>query len=159
LYSKLSNQPDIPPEIKEHARRKENEHYLERQAGKVLNSMKNENKRYSNPLIESTIVFVENTSRINGNLRSGLIKEESDIPQEHMQAAAAALDFAKKNGHPEPADAAVHHLVSVGHPQKKAIDAVRGIEQGYLAKSYASGPASSLDTNSELHKHLNANMK
>lgn len=38
----------------------------------------------SNNLIESTIRFAENTSRINGNLRSGVIKEAQSFPDHHV---------------------------------------------------------------------------
>lgn len=124
LYSELSNHPDVSPEIKKHARQKENEHYLERQAGKVLDSMKNENKRYSNPLIESTIEFVEKASRINGNLRNGVIKEETYFPKKHVDAGYNLLQkLHKVDGlHSDAKDYALkkHATSKLGYSNDKA---------------------------------------
>lgn len=113
----------------------------------------------SNNLIESTLNFVNNTSKINGNLRSGVIKEESGFSKEHIESGLKVLAHHQENGHPSPDDAVVVHGMAQGMSQKEAVDFADKVRTHSIARKYAAGPASSMDPDAELHNYLKANMK
>lgn len=100
----------------------------------------------SNNLIESTLNFVNNTSKINGNLRSGVIKEESGFSKEHIESGLKVLAHHQENGHPSPDDAVVlHGMTKFGMSQKEAVKYADGVRTHAIAKTYAEGPAASGD--------------
>lgn len=103
----------------------------------------------SNNLIESTINFVNNTSKINGNLRSGVIKEESDFSKgfskEHIESGLTVLAHHQKNGHPYPDDAVFAHGVAKGMSPEEAGNFTKTVRDHEIGLRYAKGPKSSGD--------------
>lgn len=100
----------------------------------------------SNNLIESTLNFVNNTSKINGNLRSGVIKEESGFSKEHIESGLKVLAHHQENGHPSPDDAVVlHGMTKYNMSQEKAVKYADGVRTESIGRTYAAGPAASGD--------------
>jgi hypothetical protein len=72
----------------------------------------------TNKLIESTIAFVENASRINGNLRNGVLKEEEEFPKKHVEAGYKLLQKLHGPGFEELHSDARDHAIQT-HAMKK----------------------------------------
>jgi hypothetical protein len=72
----------------------------------------------SNKLIESTIAFVERASRINGNLRSDVLKEEEEFPKKHVESGYKLLKKLHGPGFEELHSDARDHAIQT-HAMKK----------------------------------------
>lgn len=158
MYDQLSTHPDVHPDVQKFAKQKSTEHYANRKAGEILKSMGKKNMN-ENTLIESTIRFAENTSRINGNLRSGVIKEAQSFPDEHLKSGLRVLSDNINNGHPAPDDAVAYHAIKdLGYSHKKATDFATSVADMHTAIKYAKGPASSGDPGGEVHGNISRSL-
>jgi hypothetical protein len=84
-----------------------------------------------NNLIESTIRYTENSSRNNGNLRSGIIIEASDYPEDHVKSGMKVHQKASDNGAmPSEAKSVVidHATKKLGYSMDKAKEFADHIE-------------------------------
>lgn len=101
-----------------------------------------------NNLIESTIRYTENSSRNNGNLRSGIIIEASDYPEDHVKSAVKVHKRASDQGAmASEAEGAVidHAMKKLGYSMDKARKFANHIGNKISADEYTSGPRSDLD--------------
>lgn len=100
-----------------------------------------------NNLIESTIRFVENAARKNGNLRSGVINEAA-FPEDHVKQGLKVHQNALDNdAMGSDADGAVmnHAMKNLGYSRDKAKSFADHVNNLHTARKYTSGPRSSGD--------------
>jgi len=113
-------------------------------------------KVVKNNLIESTIRYIENSSRYDGNLRSGVINEASDYPEDHVKGAMKVHKRASDNGamSSEAEGAVIDHATKkLGYSMDKAKKFANHIGNKISADEYISGPRSDLDQEN-MHKKL-----
>jgi len=104
-------------------------------------------KIIKNNLIESTIRYTENSSRNNGNLRSGVINEAS-FPENHVKAGIEMHTQNLNNGalNSESEGMLVNHArTKLGYSSSQAKDFANHVINQHTVKKYTSGPRSDLD--------------
>jgi Holliday junction resolvasome RuvABC DNA-binding subunit len=117
-------------------------------------------KNIINTLIESTIRFVENSSRNNGNLRSGVINE-AKFPEDHVNQGLKVHQNALDDGAMgSEADGSVmlHAMKNLGYSKDKAQDFANHVNNLHIARKYTSGKRSDLDKE-DLHGSLKEESK